>query len=85
MFGILLLFVYILSKIVLHRGVFESILSWPGIVAFNVIYRCLQKSFCSNLMLSKLKSKVPLRNFEHFKRLGVSPQIGKITNNFTWS
>ena len=35
----------ILSKKVLHRWVFRSILSWPGIVAFNVIYRCLQIFF----------------------------------------
>ena len=62
------------AKKVPHRWVFRQILSWPGIVIFNVIYRCLQKSFCNNLMHSKLKSKVPLRNCEHLKRLGVNPQ-----------
>ena len=35
------------------------------------IYRCL---FCNIWMHPKLKSKVPLRNCEHFKRLGVTPQ-----------
>ena len=29
-------------------------------VALNVIYRCLKKSFCNNWMHSELKSKVPL-------------------------
>ena len=48
----------LLSKKVLHRLVFRLILSCPGIVTFYVIYRCLQKSFCNNLMHSKLKSKV---------------------------
>ena len=28
----------------------------PGMDAFIVIYRCLEKSFCSNLMNTKLKS-----------------------------
>ena len=62
------------AKKVLHRCVFGLILSRPEIVAFNVIYRCLQKSFCNKLMHSKLKTKVPLRNCEHLKRLGVTPQ-----------
>ena len=56
--------IYTQQKKVLHRWVFGLILSWPEIVAFNVIYRCLQKSFCNNLMHSKLKSKVPLLNCE---------------------
>ena len=65
---------HILSKKILHRWGFGLILSWPGVVAFYVIYRCLQKSFCNNLMHSKLKSTVLLRNCELLKRLGVTPQ-----------
>ena len=55
-------------------------MSLPGTVAFNVIYRCLRKSFCNNLVHSKLKSELPLRNCEHLhvKRLGVNPS--KVVN-----
>ena len=35
-------------------------------------YRCLKKSFCNNWMHSKLKSKIPLQNCVHLKRLGVT-------------
>ena len=33
-----------------------------------------KKSFCKNVMHSRLKSKIPLRNCVHLKRLGVTPQ-----------
>ena len=35
--------------------------------AYNVIYRCLQKSFCNNWLNFKLKSKVPLQKLSVFK------------------
>ena len=35
--------------------------------AFNVIYSCLDKTFCNNWLNSKLKFKVPLRNSVYFK------------------
>ena len=62
------------AKKVLHKWVFVYILSLPGMVALNVIYHhdhCLKKSFCSIWMHSKLKSKVPLGNCVHLKRLGI--------------
>ena len=42
--------------------------------AFNIIYPCLEKSFCSNLMNSKLKSVARQRNTPHLKGLGVTLQ-----------
>ena len=49
-------------------------LSGEGMVAFNVIYHCLEKSFGNNSTNSKLKSKHPLRNSLHLEHLGVTSQ-----------
>ena len=46
---------------------------------FNIIYRCLEKSFCTNLRNSKLKSAAHQRNTPHLKGLRDTPQ--KLTNN----
>ena len=40
---------------------------------FNVIYCCLEKSFCSNLMNSKLKSMTNQQNTPHLWGLVVTP------------
>ena len=49
---------------------------------FNVIYLCLEKSFCSNLMNSKLKSVAHQRNTPHLKGVGDTPQ--KLQNDQQW-
>ena len=47
---------YTMQKKFCTLGSFDEFLSQPGMDAFHVIYRCLEKSFCSNLMNSKLNS-----------------------------
>ena len=44
-------------------------------VVFNVIRRCLDKSFCNNLMNFKRKSKVPKCNSLQLKSLGVCDTV----------
>ena len=50
----------------------NSVLTRNGFIKCYV--SLFKKSFCSNVMHSKLKSKIPLRNHVHLKRLGVTPQ-----------
>ena len=59
------------AKKILHTWAIEFFLSWSGMVSFNVIYGCLEKSFCNIWMNFELKSKVSSRNCLHLKHLGV--------------
>ena len=67
----ILILKYIRQKSSAHLGVLKnSVLIWNRCI----IYRCLEKSFCSNLMNSKRNSVTNQRNTPHLKGLGITHQ-----------
>ena len=58
------LYSYTQRKSSTHFRFLISVLTRNGCI-YNVIYHCIQKSFCINCLNSKLKYNVPLQNVVH--------------------